>query len=230
MGEREAGQTKRDRIVHELRSLIASGELPRGAWVRQLELAKRFSTSITPVREALRLLEAEGLVTAEPRRGVRVASADLEQVGGSYIARRLIEAYATQRAALRMSQRDLQKAQAYLDMQRQAYENGDRNAVLVANRSFHFHFFERSEIPSLVDIIDGLWTAFPWDVTNLNNERVEASLAEHAQILAMVRAGDLDAVGAAAAEHVKNSYLALVEHLTGKPAIDPFPVDGDVME
>lgn len=91
-------------------------------------------------------------------------------------------------------------------------------------------FFEKSEMPGLVDIIDGLWTAFPWDVTNLNNERGEESLAEHARILAAMRSGDLEEVAAAAGEHVKNSYLALVEHLTGKPAIDPFPVDGDVME
>lgn len=68
----------RDRIVGDLRRRIMSGEFPRGSRMPQDELARHFDASITPVREALRLLEAEGLLVSEPHRGVRVAGVDLK--------------------------------------------------------------------------------------------------------------------------------------------------------
>src|SRR5690554_4237286 len=81
--------TKLDQIVDSLRRMILSGEVERGARLRQDALAEQFSSSITPVREALRVLESEGLVVAEPHRGVRVAAVDPTRVETIYILRRL---------------------------------------------------------------------------------------------------------------------------------------------
>jgi DNA-binding GntR family transcriptional regulator len=106
--------TKRDQIFEELRRMILSGELPRGARLPQDDLARRFGASITPVREALRLLEADGIVVAEPHRGVRVAGVDLEQVKATYVLRRLSESYAMRRAMLRVSRRDMATAREAL--------------------------------------------------------------------------------------------------------------------
>lgn len=114
-GSAPASVTKRDRIVAEIRRLIAEGELPRGQRLQQEELAVRFQTSITPVREALRQLEAEGLLMAQPNRGVRVADADFERVKFTYIQRRLIEPYAMRRAARHVSPRDLDQAGALVE-------------------------------------------------------------------------------------------------------------------
>lgn len=85
--------------------MIAEGELARGSRIRQDVIAARFKTSITPVREALRLLEAEGMLVSEPHRGVRVADADYERVKTVYLLRRLVEPYAMRRAARRLSPR-----------------------------------------------------------------------------------------------------------------------------
>lgn len=87
--------------------MIVSGEFARGERLQEDQLAARFATSITPVREAIKQLEAEGPLVTEPRRGVRVTSADPEQITGIYVSRRLIEPYTAQRAALRVSRRDL---------------------------------------------------------------------------------------------------------------------------
>ena len=102
--------TKRDQIVDELRRRILSGDLARGERMPQDELARQFGASITPVREALRLLEAEGLVLSEPHRGVRVCGVDVDEVTATYIVRRLTESYAMRRATLRVSRRDLAQA------------------------------------------------------------------------------------------------------------------------
>ena len=81
--------TKRDQIVDELRRRILSGELARGERMPQDELARQFGASITPVREAMRQLEAEGLLVSEPHRGVRVAGVDVDEVTATYVVRRL---------------------------------------------------------------------------------------------------------------------------------------------
>ena len=118
-------KTKKDLIADELKLLIGSGELPRGTRIQQDELAARFDTSITPVREAMRQLEAQGLLVSEPHRGVRVAEANLDEVKGVYVARRLLEPYAAQRASLRVSRRDLDRADELIEAMGKARKKKD---------------------------------------------------------------------------------------------------------
>ena len=105
-----ASTTKASQIADELREAIAAGEIAQGTRLQQDELSARFSTSITPVREALRQLQAEGLLVGEPHRGVAVASPDLEQITSIYVLRRLIEPFAAQRSARRLSKLDFERA------------------------------------------------------------------------------------------------------------------------
>ncbi|MFF7946167.1 GntR family transcriptional regulator [Streptomyces griseorubiginosus] len=115
--------------------LILNGEPARGERMPQDELARRFGACITSVREALWLLEAEGLVVAEPHRGVRVACVETEQVKGVYVMRRLAEGHAMKRATLRVSRRDLSAARALLDRLQRKEAAGDRGAVRELNLS-----------------------------------------------------------------------------------------------
>ena len=219
--------TKKDRVLGELRAMIAANEIARGDHIRQADLARRFNTSITPVREALRQLEAEGVLVATPHRGVRVANADLEAVKGVYVARRLTEPYATQRAATRVSRRDLDRA-ARLNAEMAEARAASRSTDLgVANREFHFIFYDRCDNPGLRNIINTLWHSFPWDVLQVLERRPQESLAEHEELLAAVGAADLDAVGAAVERHLRNGYLALAAHLGDDALQDPFDLDTD---
>lgn len=221
-------KTKKDRIVEELRLLIASGQIARGDWIRQSELALRFDTSTTPVREALRQLEAEGLLVSSPHRGVRVASANLDEVKGVYQARRLVEPYAMQRSLSRVSRRDLAAA-ADLNarMAEASNDAGSDASVGDANREFHFVFYDRCGSPGLRNVIETLWLGFPWDILQVVSHRRRESIEEHEQILASIREGDLDGVKATAEIHLKRSYLALLEHLGTPAAADPFELDVD---
>jgi DNA-binding GntR family transcriptional regulator len=221
----KAPKTKRDRIVEELRSLIESGEIPRGGRIRQSELAVRFDTSTTPVREALRQLEADGLLVSSPHRGVRVASVDVEDVKGVYVARRLLEPYAMQRAVTRVSRRDLVRA-AELN-QRIAEPRKGGVGVEDANREFHFLFYDRCGLPGLRNEIDTLWLGFPWDILKVIGERRQASIREHEQLLRCFAEEDLDGVKVAVEDHLRKSYLALAAHLGEPSAEDPFELDVD---
>ncbi len=220
---RAALPTKRDQIFDDLRRRILAGALARGARLLQDELAREFGASITPVREALRLLEADGLVVAEPHRGVRVAAVDLEQVTATYVVRRLTESYAMRRATLRLSRRDLTRARALLDAPRPA----DPAAVRDRNREFHFLLYERCGMPGLVDRIAGMWRAFPWDLMLDSTARAAASLREHRDLLDALEGGDPDAVAASTERHLRNGFAAIRRQLTGHEGPDPFDIDAD---
>ena len=223
---RPALPIKRDRIVDELRRRILAGALPRGARLPQDELARDFGASSTPVREALRLLEAEGLVVAEPHRGVRVAGVDLAQVTATYVVRRLVESYAMRRATLRLSRRDLARARELLE--RAAVDPAvDPGAARDRNRAFHFLLYDRCGMPELVERIAAMWQAFPWDLMLDSDDRAAASHREHLDLLAALETGDPDAVAAATERHLSNGFAAIRRQLTGGEGPDPFGLDVD---
>lgn len=204
--------TKKDQIVEALRELISAGDLPRGARIQQDDLAVHFSVSTTPVREALRQLEAEGLVISEPHRGVRVASVDLAELEGVYILRRLVEPYAICRASLLMSRLDFQNCRAILDDMKSAAEREEHALVRSTNHEFHFTIYERSGVPALTRLIRQLWTSYPWDVLQVIPSRPAKSIEEHTALLDAMSEGDLVRIRTAAERHIYESYLAVVKH------------------
>lgn len=219
--------TKRDQIIDELRRLILSGNLPRGTKLPQDELARQFQSSITPVREALRALEADSLVVSEPRRGVRVASVNFDRATATYIIRRLTESYAMRRAAIRLSPLELAQAEVLLTQVNEAVSRLDTEAARALNRKFHFFFYERCGLPALVDEIDALWRVFPWDMLLDSPVPAEASDVEHRAILDAVRAGDAEAAGTAMEKHLSRSFIALNAQYSGGLAADPFDITTD---
>jgi DNA-binding GntR family transcriptional regulator len=224
----ETQPTKKDRIVEELRRLVETGEIARGSRLGQDELAERFDASITPVREALRQLEAEGLLESEARRGVRVAMVDLEQLKATYIARRLVEPYVTARAALRVSRHDIAEIRRTIVEMAEAGDRGDNEGMKSANREFHFRLYERCGIPSLTRHVERLWLSWPWDVLEDLQSGVKLSVPEHEAIVAAIEVGDLDEVARASEVHLTRHYMILVRQVSGSSDVaDPFDVNVD---
>jgi DNA-binding GntR family transcriptional regulator len=220
-------RTKRDVIVESLRRQILAGDLPRGARMRQDELARQFDASITPVREALRLLEAEGLLVSEPHRGARVAAVDIDKVKATYVVRRLVESYAMRRVATRLSPRDLARLRAIVERLDEA--GSDVPALRAINREFHFYFYERCGMPRLTEKIEAMWQEFPWDLMLGSPERIRASQDEHRAILAAVEAADVDAAAETTERHIAGGFAAIAQQLaeTDEPVPDPFLLDVD---
>ena len=92
-----------DRIVGELRDRVFAGTLPVGSWLRQETIAAEFAVSRTPVREALRELQARGIVSLLPNRGALVHGPTLEEVREAYVIRAELEGLAARLAASRLS-------------------------------------------------------------------------------------------------------------------------------
>jgi len=120
-----------------LREAIMLGELAPGTPLRLEELARSLGMSISPVREALRHLEVQGLAEYAPYRGARVTELSHEEMIEIYEARRALEATAARRAAKRFTSDDhevLAKALAQADL---GYSRGDRLLVVRSNTAFH---------------------------------------------------------------------------------------------
>lgn len=218
--------TKRDKIVAELRRKIRDGELSRGSRIQQDVLAEMFNTSITPVREALVLLEAEGLLVGEPNRGVSVADANFESVKSVYIQRMLQEPYAMQRAARRISPIEIEKAEQLLDRM-ENHSDDEVVSVPELNRQFHFLFYDACGNNALAEQIEQLWQKWPWDLLMVIKHRPGESREEHREMLQAVRANDLGEVAEATKKHLRQSFLSLGEHLTGRPTADIYDLDID---
>ncbi len=221
--------TKKDAVVGEIRRRVEEGELHRGDWIRQDVLADEMRTSITPVREALRELEAEGLLVGHPHRGVQVATIDLEQVKGVYMCRRLVEPYAMQRAAYAVSRRDVDGARQLNRAIAEASAAGDGLRASELNRELHFVFYDKSGPDSFVAFISDLWASFPWDMLRLLEDRASDSIAEHDVLIDAVQDNDADAIRLATEHHIMNGFGELAELLVSRdggdgagPGDDPF--------
>lgn len=131
-----AAPTLVEGIQNALREAIATGRLPSGYRLREIPLAAHFECSTTPVREALRKLEHEGLVKVYPRRGAEVTAFSLSEVEHLYEARLVLETYATRRAAERKpSQAELEPVHDLLARQEEAISDAAGRPPL--NAEFH---------------------------------------------------------------------------------------------
>ncbi|MFI8828668.1 GntR family transcriptional regulator [Streptomyces sp. NPDC053431] len=157
--ERRRPPTAQQFVLEELRRAITTGELRPGGPIRQDTLAARLDVSRVPLREALKTLEAEGLVVHHVHRGYFVAELSLDDLEEIYRIRRLLETEAV-RAALRNTPDGLVDSLRRIQEEvERAAGAGDVTAMAEANRRFHFALVEASGMPRLVRLIATLWDA-----------------------------------------------------------------------
>ena len=114
----------REHVHHVLRRAIIAGELPAGTWLNERQMATELGVSTTPLKEALRRLESEGLVATEPRRGVRVTF-DAGQAEEMALARAALEGMIARMAAQRIDAEGTVRLGAIVDAMALATTGGD---------------------------------------------------------------------------------------------------------
>jgi DNA-binding GntR family transcriptional regulator len=189
------------RISRTLAERIVSGNISAGAKLRQDHIAEEFSTSHVPVREAFRLLESQGLVVSQPRRGVRVATFTLDEVKEVAEMRAALEVLALRHAAPHLTQAILNAAEA-------ANQAGDKAADVLtweeANRAFHRLILAPCGMPRLLKAIDDLQMASARLLFSGWRAEWEAPTdRDHRAILAALRAGNVEQATAVLARHVQ---------------------------
>ena len=212
-------QSKGDVVTDSLRDLITRGDLAPGEQLRQRSLADRFNVSPTPVREALRRLQSEGLISHDVHRGARVAAIDVEEQEENYRILAALETLATSLAAEKLTDADLDAIAALED--RFAKVDSDDPAAADLNREFHFRIYECARSPLLLALMRLLWRSFPRGPQEWRPH--EESVAQHRALLAALAARDADRAAALTHEHVLGSIewmrsrLAPKAHRTSNP-------------
>lgn len=178
--------SKTELVTSMVRELIVTGDLEAGAPLRQRDLAARLGVSPTPVREALRRLESEGLVETSLHRGATVAGSALGSIEENYLIRAALESLAAELAATRISETQLAGIER-INAKITAMDEGDPGYGPL-NREFHFAIYHAAGSPVLVSIMRLLWQGMPEGPKVSRTHRESA--AQHAAILAALRAGD----------------------------------------
>lgn len=200
--------------VEGLRRALTSGELAPGDKVRQEEIADALGISLSPVREALAVLEQEGQVTYRPRRGYYVTELDVDDLREIYELRALLEERAARRSLPLLDEDALERVAIAARDCACAVDGGDVAAELEANRRFHFGLLESPDQNHTLRVIRLLWDSTETYRAMYYNEpeaRHEA-IAAHDRIMDAARAHDAERLTAELAAH-RAEALARLERV-----------------
>lgn len=200
-----------DEVRDHIRNGIAEGRYLPGERLREGTIAELLDVSRTPIREAMRILEAEGLIVIEPWKGITVATLSRRQVSDFYAYRELIEGLAAEMAAKVITDDDIERLDAsLLQLEEEREQSGSELGE--GNEQFHQMIFDISGSRFLRQSEEVINTAkiLIWKPVYRNNERWETAQQEHRKLFDALRARDPVAAKAAAKVHVRNSALTRV--------------------
>lgn len=198
-------------VAERLRERIFSHELPAGTWVDEQALAEQYGISRTPLREALKVLASEGLVTLKPRRGcyvTEISERDLDEV---FSVMAMLEGECARESAGRATKDDLKKLQAiHADLEKAAAAQ-DIDRFFEANQAFHRALQSIADNRWLLHVIEDLRKVIKLSRHHslFSEGRLEQSLQEHRGILQAVLAGDAAAAEARMRDHIRSGRAAL---------------------
>jgi DNA-binding GntR family transcriptional regulator len=198
---------------------IEDGGLPPGTRLREAELAGRLSISRTPVREALKRLELQGLVAHEPHHGAVVASLEYGEVAELYLLREVLEGTAARLAAQHATMVEIGVLRDMVDRDRALT---DQPAELArTNRLFHQQVRDSARNRFVNRALENLRLSLALLAgTTLGAQgRGDAAVAEHAAIVDRIAARDQDGAEAAARQHIQTAFKTRVTLQQGRRAV-----------
>lgn len=208
--------TKAETIRRQLRSEILSGSIAPGDRLDQRELARRFAMSPTPIREAIRQLQSEGILVYSANQGVTVAEVttdNIDELREIYLMRRSLEPLAVELAHDLISRAQLAELRKIHASFEAAHEAADTETTRALNYTFHMEIYRIADAPRLLRFIEVLWGQFPWETLWLHDRGQEGPVKEHAAILEALTSGSAEEAAECMAAHVRNGYDALYSHV-----------------
>lgn len=202
----------RDQVREALQARIGEGRLRPGDRIFEQDLAVEFGVSRVPVREAIRMLQSEGLVEVLPRRrGVFVRSLDRRQVEELFDVREALEGLAARLAAEGGQREAVGQLGRQSDIARQAWSDGDTDAMSRANAEFHEQLVALSGNELLGSILEPLHGRLRW-LFRLNEEP-DRVCGDHEELHSAIAAGDADRAVRLAQEHVRSSRRMVLDRV-----------------
>ncbi len=202
----------RDRVFATLREGILSGRLQPGMAMVETKLAEELGVSRTPIREAIRKLELEGLVTSVPNKGVVVKGISVQDVEDIYTIRYYLESLAARWAVERMRPEELQRLEENMELMEFYTRKNDLDMVNAKNTEFHEIIFRATKSKPLRQILSTLQEQVQRARTASLKVpgRAEKALEEHRAILGAFTRKDVEAAAELITAHIKNSRYNLL--------------------
>ncbi len=205
----------RDVVFNTLRKAILTGELRPGERLLEIQLSEKLGVSRTPIREAIRKLELEGLVNMIPRRGAEVASITESDLKDVLEVRRNLDALCAELACERITQKELTELKAACARFESVVPGGDVTSIAAADVAFHNIIIEATGNKRLIQLINNLSESiYRYRLEHIKDKKQHASLVEeHRKIYEAIASGNRSKAAKASTEHIINQekyILALI--------------------
>ena|SRR6218665_1870750 len=200
-----------DEVAHVLRHRIYSGAYRPGELLRQVKLAEDLNVSRTPLREALRLLQSEGLVQAEGARGVSVLRVDRERLLNAYTLREMLDGLAARQATERAAARARERLAPFVALQRMTLEPWMPADYVRYNVGFHAAIFELAGNEFLnahLPVVRLTSTVFAPSVF-FDGQRARPAIEEHERVVEAIASGRADEAERLARAHIRETLHVL---------------------
>jgi DNA-binding GntR family transcriptional regulator len=207
----------RELVFESLREAIISGQLKPGERMMEIQMAEEMGVSRTPVREAIRKLELEGLVVMIPRKGAYVSGLSLKDIADVFEVRGALEGLAAELASERITDEELERLERYLVQITEDIEKGDLNKVVETDTEFHTQLYKASRNDWLLQIINNLREQIQrFRTTSLSLPgRMKIAVDEHRQIVEAISSRNGKLARKLAQEHIEkaeNSLMSMIQN------------------
>jgi DNA-binding GntR family transcriptional regulator len=205
----------RDVVFNTLRQAILKGELKPGERLMEIQLANRLGVSRTPIREAIRKLELEGLVLMIPRKGAEVAKITVKNLRDVLEVRRALEELAVQVACEHITDEQLQEINQAAAEFEKAVKNKELSNLTESDIKFHDLIFQSTTNQKLIVILHNLREQmYRYRVEYLKDSKSHIQLIrEHADIINALERRDKEAATLAIRTHIENQEKTVISNI-----------------
>lgn len=209
-------QPLRDVIFETLRKAIVSGDIKPGERLMEVSLADQMGVSRTPVREAIRRLEAEGLVTMIPRKGTHVSELSVKDIMDVLEVRTVLDKLATDLAAKRMQPAQLKALESVHKQYISCVEKENMEGAVKKDVEFHDIIYSASGNPRLVAVAGSLREhIYRFRVIYMSGSLIaENVLNEHEEILTALKDAQNNIASNLAEKHIRNQMETIIKTVT----------------
>lgn len=210
----------RDVVFNTLRQAILKGELKPGERLMEIALAERLGVSRTPIREAMRKLELEGLVVMIPRRGAQVANITEKDLNDVLEVRIVLENMAVENACNRMTEEEMDQLWASEKEFEQTMVDGNLVHLAEADVAFHEVIYKASDNRRLIQVLNNLREQiYRYRVEYLKDEDTRNDLVkEHRELTEAIRRRDVKAAQEISFRHIENQRQAIIRTIEAEEA------------
>lgn len=208
----------RDVVFNTLREAILKGELAPGERLMEIQLAERLGVSRTPIREAIRKLELEGLVLMIPRKGAEVAKISEKSLRDVLEVRRSLEELAIELACQRMSEEEIRQLDETQKAFVEAIDSGDAMRIAETDEAYHTIIYQGTGNIRLVQILNNLREQmYRYRLEYIKDaDKRQVLLLEHEHILKALRLHHVQEAKVAMREHIDNQEITVLKNIKEK--------------